>query len=194
MTKLKYDKEKMQAELIVYTGPMFGSKTTKMLTVLERSSFQKKKVIAFKPKMDARYSEGEIVTHAGLRFVAQNVQDGSEILEMSKDYDVVGVDEAFMIDGSAAALIELYKLGKKVVVSSIQLSASGKVFKEVSDILPWATKIEVCPAVCVSCGNDAFYTVRKLRGSSEIEVGGAETYEPRCDVCTPFINQTTESK
>lgn len=183
-----------QPQLIVYTGPMFGSKTTKMLTVLERASFQKKKVIAFKPKMDERYSKSSIVTHAGLRFNAHNVQTGNEILELSRDYDVVGVDEAFMIEDAADALISLYKLGKTVVISSIQLSASGQVFEEIRDILPWATKIEVCPAVCVQSGLDAFFTVKKSAVENEIEVGGAEKYEPRAWKCTPFANITFGEK
>lgn len=179
-----------QPELIVYTGPMFGSKTTKMLTVLERASFQKKKVIAFKPKMDDRYDEGKIVTHAGLKFDAHNVRHGDEIFKLAKEYDVIGVDEAFMIEGSAKTLIDLYKLGKTVAVSSIQLSASGQVFEEIRDLLPWATKIEVCPAVCPVTGADAFYTVRKFSGDQEIEVGGADMYEPRSWQSTPFINKS----
>lgn len=179
----------MQPKLIVFTGPMFGSKTTKMLTVLERSSYQNKKVIAFKPKMDERYAKGQIVTHAGLSFDAHIVQSGKEILEMSTGYDVVGVDESFMIEGSGSALVELYMSGKTVAVSSIQLSASGKPFKEVKDLLPWATHIEVCPAVCVVSGDDAYYTVRKSKGFAEIEVGGSETYEPRAWSCTPFANK-----
>ena len=47
-------------------------------------------------------------------------------------------------------------------------------------MLPWATKIEKCPAVCTICGKDAFYTYRKVDSLSEIEVGGSELYEPRC--------------
>ena len=177
-----------QPKLLVFTGPMFGSKTTKMLSVLERALYQSKKVIAFKPKMDERYERSKIVTHAGLQFDAHNVQTGNEILAMSKDYEVVGVDEAFMIEGSADALIALFKSGKSVAVSSIQLSASGKPFEEIRDLLPWATHIEVCPAVCLVTGEDAYYTVRKAEGISEIEVGGSETYEPRAWTCTPFMN------
>lgn len=179
-----------QPKLMVFTGPMFGSKTTKMLTVLERASYQNRNVIAFKPKMDERYATGQIVTHAGLRFDAHNVQTGEEIENLSQDYDVIGVDEAFMIEGSAKALVNLYKRGKTVAVSSIQLSASGNPFEEIRDLLPWATDIEVCPAVCVMSGKDAYYTVRKSEGLSEIEVGGSETYEPRAWACTPFVNKS----
>jgi len=181
-----------EPEFIVYTGPMFGSKTTKMLSVLERCSYQNRKVIAFKPKMDDRYAEGEICTHAGLRFPAVNVNTGNEILEKSKGYDVIGVDEAFMIDGCAETLIHLFRSGKTIVASSIQMSASGNIFEEVSLMLPWATMIEVCPAVCVKTGNNAYYTVRKVENLSEIEVGGSDIYEPRAWSATPFMNDLRE--
>ena len=87
-------------EFIIFTGPMFGSKTTRMLAALERYSYQNKSVIAFKPRMDDRYSESEICTHSGLKFPAFIVASGSEILEyvLKTDSDVVAVDEAFMID------------------------------------------------------------------------------------------------
>ncbi len=178
-----------QPYFIVYTGPMFGSKTTKMLAAIERAVYQNKKVIAFKAKMDNRYSEGEIVTHTGMKFPAMNITSGSEILKISKDYDVVAVDEAFMIEGISKSLLEVFRMGKSVIVSSIQLSASGQVFEEIRDILPWATKIEICPAVCLHTGADAYYTVRKRQGFSEIEVGGSETYEPRAWSHTPFMNE-----
>lgn len=173
---------------IVYTGPMFGSKTTRMLSSIERATYQNKKVIAFKPKMDNRYAVGEIVTHTGMSFIAQNVKVGSEVKKLSEDYDVIAVDEAFMIDGIAETLIKLFKEGKSIIVSSIQLSASGQVFEEIRDILPWATKIEICPAVCPKTGNDAYYTVRKSRSGTEIEVGGSDLYEPRAWSHTTFMN------
>jgi len=179
-----------EPEFIVYTGPMFGSKTTKMLSVLERCSYQQRRVIAFKPKMDDRYSQGEICTHAGLRFPAVNVSSGEEILAAAQDYDVVGVDEAFMIEGSAKVLLHLFKSGKTIVVSSIQLSATGHVFDEIRDILPWATRIQICPAVCVMTGVDAFYTVRKIDNEEEIAVGGTEMYEPRAWSATSFMNNS----
>jgi thymidine kinase len=138
--------------------------------------------------MDDRYSEGEICTHAGLRFPAINVSSGEEILAAARDYDVIAVDEAFMIDGVATALVRLFKMGKTIVVSSIQISATGHVFEEIRDILPWATSIHVCPAVCVQTGADAYYTVRKVENLAEIEVGGSDMYEPRAWSTTLFMN------
>lgn len=180
---------RQQPYFIIFTGPMFGSKTTRMLASIERASYQNKKVIAFKPKMDNRYSEGEIVTHTGMKFTARNINSGHEILDIAYDYDVIAVDEAFMIDDIAKTLIALFKNGKSIIVSSIQLSATGQVFEEIRDILPWATKIEICPAVCPKTGADAYYTVRKKERVEEIEVGGSDIYEPRSWTHTPFMNQ-----
>tara|TARA_Y100001973_G_C5201808_1_gene338388 strand:+ start:3232 stop:3777 length:546 start_codon:yes stop_codon:yes gene_type:complete len=178
----------MNPEFVIFTGPMFGGKTSRMLAALERAKYKSQKIIAFKPRMDHRYSNERIVTHAGYEWDAVCVTDGEEIFDLSEEYDVVAVDEAFMIDGSAETLIRLFKKGKTIYVSSIQLSATGKVFTEVQSMFPWATKIEVCPAVCPVTGRDAYYTVGKVDGLKTIEVGGAETYEPRCHEHTPFIN------
>jgi len=170
-------------EFIIFTGPMFGSKTSRLLTIVDRYQYQKKNVLAFKPRMDKRYSDIEICTHTGARLSAIGVQRGDDILRhvlSDSSCDVIVVDEAFMIDGCAAALLSLFRAGKSIVVSSLQLSASGKVFEEVRDMMPWATRIEVCPAVCPVTGRDAFYTHRKIEGLDEIVVGGAEMYEPRC--------------
>jgi thymidine kinase len=103
--------------------------------------------------------------------------------------DVVAVDEAFMVDGSASALVALFRQGKTIIVSSIQLSASGLPFEEVRDIMPYATKIEVCPAVCPITGRDAYYTERKMKDLSEIAVGGSDMYYPVCWEHHHYINK-----
>ena len=180
-------------EFIIFTGPMFGSKTTRLLAAVDRYRYQNKRVIAFKPLMDDRYSHTDISTHSGGSLSAVCVRSGDEIIEnvsdRKEDFDVVAVDEAFMIKGSAPALLDIFRSGKTVVVSSLQLSATGNVFDEIKDMMPWATKIEVCPAVCPITGRDAYYTYRKFEDMNEITVGGAELYEPRCWEHHDFMNQ-----
>ena len=95
-----------------------------------------------------------------------------------------------MIEGAAESLLKLFRLGKTIVVSSLQLSASGNVFTEIRDMMPWASKIEVCPAVCTISGRDAYYTHKKVDNLAEITVGGSELYEPRCWEYHSFMNQT----
>lgn len=169
----------------VFCGSMFSSKTSKLLAALERFKLQGKKVMVFKPSVDDRYSDTDVVTHSGWRQPAIVVKDGAAILqvltEADEPPDVVAVDEAFMLNGVAEVLTWLYQSGISVVVSTLDLSSTAKPFHEVEKLLPWATNIEKCSAVCTMCGRDAFYTHKKHVASEElIQVGGAELYEARC--------------
>lgn len=170
--------------LVVYAGPMFSSKTTRLLLALERFKHQGKRVMVFKPTIDDRYSANEVVSHSGWRHDAITVKDGPDIIkalsEASDAPDVVAVDEAFMIPGIAEVLTWLYRTGISIVVSTLDLSYAGKPFPEVEKLLVWATHVEKCSAVCTECGRDAFYTHKKQVTDDEIEVGGAELYSPRC--------------
>lgn len=170
-------------ELRIYTGPMFGGKTTRMLAALERYQYQHRSTMLFKPKIDIRYSEQKVVTHKGQEHTSILISSGFEILEKASRADVVAVDELFMIPNSAKSLISLYKMGKTILVSTLQLSSQPDgytAFEEVKELLPWATSIEVCPAVCYKCSRDAFYTKRLIKGDSKVLVGGAESYQPVC--------------
>jgi len=175
---------------------MFGSKTTRLLAAVDRYKYQNKSIVAFKPRMDNRYSNVEICTHSGGKLSAIGVETGKDILDhiqkSDSTYDVVAIDEAFMIDGSAEVALSLFRSGITIIVSSLQLSASGSVFEEIRDMMPWATKIEICPAVCPITGRDAFYTHRKIDSIDEITVGGADIYKPRCWEHHGFMNNRKE--
>lgn len=174
-------------QFIVFAGCMFSAKTSKLLMTLERFKHQHKKIMLFKPSIDDRYSEMEVVSHSGWRAPATMVKVGADLLhELSESNldvgDVVAVDEAFMIPDIADALIWLYRNGFNIIVSTLDISSAGKVFKEVEKLLPWATHIEKCSAVCAECGADAHYTHKKQINDDdgEIFIGGSELYEPRC--------------
>ena len=183
-------------EFIVYTGPMFGSKTSHLLSTLEKYKYQHKKIVVFKPKIDDRYSESEVVTHSGWKTPAVCVASGADVLahlvDLIDEPHVIAVDEAFMIPGISEALVWLYKNGFTVVVSSLEMSAAGKPFPEIEKMLVWATNVVKCTAVCTVCGRDAHFTHKKQTGGEEIEVGGAELYEPRCFTHFPMIDQRTK--
>jgi thymidine kinase len=177
-------KPRTNPELVIFTGPMFSSKTTRLLDVLDRSAYQKRKAILFKASMDNRYSTSEVCTHSGTKMKGIAIDSGSSLLEfLSKSddvYDTIAVDEAFMIDGIADVLVWLFKKGINVYVSSLSLSYNVTAFNEMSKLLPWATRVEVCAAVCTVCGSDAFYTYKKQDDGQVIAVGGDDMYEPRC--------------
>ena len=176
----------------IFTGPMFGSKTTQLIAAVERFKYQNKTVMVFKPRMDNRYEQDSIVTHMGSQLKAASVNSGEEILQMVRDSekcDAVAIDEAFMIDGAADACLELFGSGVSIVIASIQLSASGLPFDEIKDMMPYATRIEVCPAVCPETGRDAYYTARKRSDLDEIAVGGSDLYAPTCWEVHPHMNK-----
>jgi len=179
-------------EFVVFCGPMFSEKSSRLLLALEKHRHQHKNVSVFKSDMDDRFSTNEIVTHNGWRVPARPVKQGIDILEALSESDgmpdVVAVDEAFMVSGVADVLIWLYRTGITIVVSSLDMSSAGKPFKEVEKMLPWATRIEKCVSVCIMCGRNASYTHKKNASKEEIEVGGMELYEPRCAECHPVIH------
>ena len=174
------------ADLILYTGPMFSSKTTKLLMQADKRFYQKQKVIAFKSRMDDRYSQvGEIVTHNFNKIPAHLVDTGEEIIQKIAEQtavDCVLIDELFLIKGGADACLKLYKKGYDVVVASIDLSFTGEPFPEVEKIMPFCTRIVKCKSVCSVCQKDARYTYKLSQDDpkTQIQVGGAELYEPRC--------------
>lgn len=184
-------------EFVIYAGPMFSGKSTKLTGSVERHRIRKSKVICFKPALDGRYAHNAIVTHSGSKISAVPVSTGSQILDETCCCEIlptaIAVDEAFMIDGCADALIEIFKRGVSVYVSSIELSANLNPFSEIERMMSYATRVEKCTAVCVSCGADAQLTNRKIPSLDEISVGGADTYEPVCWLCHPLaVNQIIE--
>ena len=166
--------------LRLWVGPMFGSKTTQLIAAVDRYRLRSKKVVAFKPMLDNRYSDfGEIVTHNGGKLECTLVSKGSQIIETIKslnyDVSVVAIDEAFMIENCDEAIMKLYKSGISVLVSSIDLSSDLRPFSVVKNILPYATEINKCSAVCTVCGEDAYFTHKKSTVTgTEIEIGGSE--------------------
>jgi thymidine kinase len=139
----------------VFTGPMFGGKTTSLLSAIERDVIRGLSVISFKPKIDNRYSDQKITTHLGATVNAQTVSSGIEILNAVEANEnkihSIAIDELFMIPMAGPAAIKLFRRGINVYVSSLQLSSKPDPYEEMLTVLPWATDVVVCPAVCVSC-------------------------------------------
>ena len=153
----------------------------------DKRFYQKQKVIAFKSRMDDRYTQvGEIVTHNFNKIPAHLINTGDEMLTKiaEQEVDCVIIDELFLIEGGAAACLTLYKKGYDVVVASIDLSFTGEPFHEIKELMPYCTKIVKCKSVCSVCQKDARYTYKKVSvkhvdtfdsdpSVEQIQVGGA---------------------
>ena len=174
----------------IYIGPMFGAKTTRLLADIDRLKYKGRQVIAFKPNVDKRYTKDKISSHNNGTINAYCINDAEEILSIIESFkltdtniDTIAVDEAFMISNIDDVLIGLYKKGYNIIVASIQMDTKETPFGNIKNMLPWATKIEICPAVCTMCNEDAYFTEALFdieNATQEEKIGGKSMYEPRC--------------
>ena len=169
----------------VICGPMFSVKSEELIRRLRRAMIARKRVQVFKPAIDTRYSEDEIVSHGDLRMKSEVVNSAAEINErLDWRSEVIGIDEAnFMGSGLIEIAQRLADSGKQVIVAGLDTDYLGRPFAPIPDLLCLAESITKTLAICVRCGNPAKHTQR-LRGSEElIVVGASDLYEARCRRC-----------
>jgi thymidine kinase len=169
----------------VICGPMFSGKSEELIRRLRRAMIARKRVEVFKPAIDIRYSNDEIVSHGDLRMKSRVVGNAAEIIErIDLRSEVVGIDEAnFMGPGLVEIAQRLADSGKQVIVAGLDTDYMGRPFPPIPDLLAHAEVITKTLAICVRCGNPAKHTQR-LRGSEElIVVAGSDMYEARCRRC-----------
>jgi len=169
----------------VICGPMFSGKSEELIRRLRRAMIARKRVEVFKPVIDNRYSNDEIVSHGDLRMNSQVVADAGEIVDrIDWRSEVVGIDEAnFMGEKLIDVAQRLADSGKQVIISGLDTDYLGRPFAPIPDLLAHAEAITKTLAICVRCGNPAKHTQR-LRGSDDlIVVGASDMYEARCRRC-----------
>lgn len=179
----------MSGTVIAIVGSMFSGKSTGLISYLKRATIAKQSVVLFKPDIDNRYSDSEVVSHDGERLPAIPVKSSKEILELSSNANVIGLDEVqFFDDGIIDVVCRLADLGKNVVVAGLSSDFMGTPFEISAKISMLADEVKKLSAVCMKCGQDAIWTQRVIAGSEvvsgdRVQVGGLETYEPRCRDC-----------
>jgi len=179
----------------VICGPMFSGKSEELIRRLRRAMIARKRVDVFKPAIDNRYSDDQIVSHGDLRMQSQVVRSAKEIPEtIDWRSEVVGIDEANFMGGDLVDVAQrLADSGKQVIIAGLDTDYMGRPFPPMPDLLALSESITKTLAICVRCGNPAKHTQR-LRGSDDlIVVGAADIYEARCRRCfEPGIPKQTE--
>lgn len=168
----------------VVAGCMFSGKTEELIRRLKRATIAKQTVKIFKPVIDKRYSEEEIVSHSEQSLPSVLVSDANEILEKAKDYQVIGIDEAQFFGPELVDVCnKLADSGKRVIAAGLDQDYTGKPFEPVPQLLAVAEYITKAMAICVECGNPADKTQRKVVSKERVLVGAADSYEARCRRC-----------
>lgn len=169
----------------VICGPMFSGKSEELIRRLRRARIARKRVQVFKPVLDNRYSEEEIVSHADSRMPSQVVADAGEIRRLL-DWrtQVVGVDEANFFGTELIEIAgQLADSGKQVIVAGLDTDFLGRPFEPIPALLALAESITKTLAICMRCGNPAKHTQRLIESNDLIVVGATESYEARCRRC-----------
>lgn len=165
----------------VICGSMFSGKTEELIRRLKRARIAQQKVEIFKPKIDTRYDEEEVVSHDANSIRSTPVDSSNQILLMANDYDVVGIDEAQFFDDELSAVCNtLANNGIRVIVAGLDMDYLGKPFGPIPALLATAEYVTKVHAICPYCGDLAQYTHRTVNKEGQVMLGEAEAYEPLC--------------
>jgi thymidine kinase len=169
----------------VVTGSMFSGKSEELIRRLKRAQIARQKVQIFKPIVDDRYSDDQIVSHSDMRIESQRVRDSNELVRLvGRDTEVVGIDEGQFFDaGLPAACDTLANRGKRVIVAGLDQDYLGRPFEPMPQLLAIAEYITKTHAICVVCGDPASHTQRLVASSDRVLVGATGLYEARCRHC-----------
>ncbi|MBS1746933.1 MAG: thymidine kinase [Bacteroidetes bacterium] len=168
----------------VICGSMFSGKTEELIRRMKRAEIAHLKTEIFKPAIDNRYHDMNVVSHDSSALQSQPVQHSQNILLLAQNADVVGIDEAqFFDEGIVAVCEKLATNGIRVIVAGLDMDYTGKPFGPVPDLLAVADFITKLHAICVHCGNLASISYRKTKQSGQVVIGELDIYEPRCRSC-----------
>jgi thymidine kinase len=168
----------------VICGSMFSGKTEELIRRLTRARIARQKVEIFKPGIDTRYHEEDIVSHNQNSIRSTPVNSAAEILLYAGDCDVVGIDEAQFLDmGVIDAVNNLAAAGKRVIIAGLDMDSAGKPFGPMPHLMAIAEYVTKVHAICVKCGDIAHYSYRKVASEKQVMLGEHDTYEARCRKC-----------
>lgn len=168
----------------VICGSMFSGKTEELIRRLNRAKIAQQKVEIFKPAIDVRYHEANIVSHNQTAIRSTPVNTSEEILLITSDCEVVGLDEAqFFDEGIVEIVNKLAEQGKRVIIAGLDMDSSGVPFGPMPNLMAIAEYVTKVHAICVVCGDIAHYSYRKVADGQQVLLGEADSYEARCRRC-----------
>ncbi len=168
----------------VVCGSMFSGKTEELLRRLTRARIARQKVEVFKPGIDKRYDEEDVVSHDARKAASIPVENAAQILFYAEDFEVVGIDEAqFFGDELVSVCNELADNGKRVIIAGLDMDYLGKPFGPIPQLMATAEYVTKVHAICMRCGNLANYSHRTVQNDKLVVLGETDAYEPLCRKC-----------
>lgn len=178
----------------VICGSMFSGKTEELIRRMRRASFAKQRVEIFKPAIDTRYSEENVVSHDRHAILSTPVDSSSSILLLSSDADVVGIDEAQFFDNELVKVCnELANKGVRVIIAGLDMDFRGKPFGPIPSLCAIADEVSKVHAICMKCGALAYISHRLVQNDKRVLLGEKLTYEPLCRECYQKVLRQEQS-
>ena len=168
----------------VVCGSMFSGKTEELIRRMKRAKFAKQRVEIFKPTVDTRYSDEDVVSHDQNAIHSTPIDASGAILLLASEIDVVGIDEAqFLDDGLVDVCNELANRGVRVIIAGLDMDYKGVPFGPIPALCAIADEVTKVHAICVRCGALAYVSHRLVNNDHRVLLGEKEEYEPLCRDC-----------
>ena len=168
----------------VICGSMFSGKTEELIRRLKRAQFANQKIAIFKPTIDNRYSDVDVVSHDLHTITSTPVDSPVKMLAVPDDVQVVGIDEAQFFDGRIVDVVQtLANRGVRVIIAGLDTDFLGKPFGPMPSLMAIAEDVQKVHAICVKCGALANHSHRLSASTNLVELGEKDVYEPLCRQC-----------
>lgn len=168
----------------VICGSMFSGKTEELIRRLKRARIARQKVEIFKPLIDTRYDEVNVVSHDENAILSTPVESASQILLLTNNVNVVGIDEAQFFDDELPSVCNiLASNGIRVIIAGLDMDFRGKPFGPMPALIAIADDVSKVHAICMSCGDLAQFTHRTVKDEHLVVLGEMDIYEPLCRKC-----------
>jgi len=187
------DVYRRRGRIEVVCGSMFSGKTEELIRRMKRAKFAKQKVEIFKPSLDTRYSDNDVVSHDQNAILSTPVDSSGAILLLSADVEVVGIDEAqFFDNGLVDVCNELANRGVRVIVAGLDMDFKGVPFGPMPALCAIADDVTKVHAICVKCGALAYISHRLVANDKRVLLGEKMEYEPLCRECYMKIKEESD--
>ena len=179
----------------VICGSMFSGKTEELIRRLKRAKFARQKVEIFKPALDTRYSDTEVVSHDSNHIISTPIESSASILLLATDVDVIGIDEAQFFDNDSVEVCnELARRGTRVIIAGLDMDFKCQPFGPMPALMAIADQVTKVHAICVNCGSLAYVSHRLVSNDKQVLLGEKMEYEPLCRECYYAALKEAEEK
>lgn len=184
MSTSENSQNKTNGGIEVICGSMFSGKTKELIFRLINAQQTDKRVICFKPEIDTRYDKYNIVSHDNKKFESLSIKKSNDILNLSKNYDVIGIDEFQFFDEDAVKVCShVANTGKKIIIAGLDMDFLGRPFNFMPSMMALSEKITKLHAICNDCSYTANHTFRKNKQKELVQIGEKSDYLALCRTC-----------